>query len=266
MKLIRTDLFGDIDLEELAIKRLRTLEPAEGYILCDSYGKDSGVIKHLAKKAGVKHECHHSHTGLDAPELIYFGRSRFPDTIIHPPIETIEQLIIKKGVPPTRRAAYCCQFLKENLPCSSGRKIILGVRWDESVKRSSRRLVEQCFNDTSKTYINIIIEWTNAELWQYIKSEGIPYCSGYDRGIKRYGCIGCPKAGPKQMKIEFEMYPKYYDRFMRIFEKAWPVTHRMSQRTGKPRKLIFNSAQDMMDWWLSERAHEGDPDQTIMFE
>jgi len=263
---IRYELFGDIDLEEMAIKRLQTFEPPEGYILCNSYGKDSCVIEHLAGKAKVKFTSHHSHTGLDAPELIRFGRSRFPNTIIHLPTETIDHLIVRKGLPPTRRAACCCEFLKENLPCSSGRRVILGVRWDESVKRSKRRVVEQCFRDSSKTYVNPIIEWTNDELWEYIRSEGILYCEGYDRGLKRYGCIGCPKAGPEKMIAEFNMYPKYYDRFMRAFEKAWPVTHRMSLRTGKPRKLIFNSAQGMMDWWLRKETHEGEPDQTLMFE
>lgn len=263
---IRTDLFGPVDLENMAIKRLQTYEPQEGYILCNSYGKDSCVIDHLAKKARVKFESHHSHTGLDAPELVRFGRIQFPDTIIHPPVETIGQLIIKKGVPPTRRAAYCCQFLKENLPCSSGRRVVLGVRWAESVKRSQRKTVETCFRDSSKTYVNPIIEWTDAELWEYIKAEGIPYCPGYDKGKKRYGCIGCPKMGAKKMMEEFNEYPAYYDRFMRIFDKAWPTTHRPSQRTGKTRKLIFNSAQEMMDWWLCEKNHEGDPDQTLLFE
>jgi phosphoadenosine phosphosulfate reductase len=264
--LARTDLFGTQDMEETAILRLRSFEPEEGYICCDSYGKDSAVIRHLCRKAKVKHECHHSRTGLDAPELIMFGREYHPETIEHAPLQTIEQLILKKGVPPTRRAAYCCQFLKENLPCSSGRRIVLGVRWDESVKRQNRRTVERCFNDPTKTYINPILEWTNEELWEYIHAEGIPYCSGYDTGRKRYGCIGCPKAGADQMKREFEEYPKYYDRFMRIFEKSWKVTHNMSLRTGKPRKIIFNSAQETMDWWLREDTHSGDPDQTILFE
>jgi len=263
---IRHELYETVDLEQMAIKRLRTFEPAEGYIVCNSYGKDSCTVEHLCNKAGVKYESHHSHTGLDAPELIYFGRSQFPNTIIHPPLETIGQLIIKKGVPPTRRAAYCCEFLKENLPCSSGRRVVLGVRWAESVKRSGRRPVEQCFRDNTKTYINPIVEWTDEELWEYIDAEGIPVCEGYRRGKKRYGCIGCPKMGAKKMMEDFLEYPKYYDRFMRIFEKAWPVTHRLSQRTGKARKLIFNSAQEMMDWWLNEKTHEGDPDQTLLFE
>jgi len=264
--LLRQDLFGEYDLEAIAIDRLRTFEPPEGYILCNSFGKDSCVIEYLAKKSGVKYESHHSHTGLDAPELIYFGRENFPNTVVNKPLRTIEQLILHKGLPPTRGVAYCCEYLKENLPISSGRRIILGVRWAESARRSKRRSVEQCYRDKSKTYVNPIIEWDDDELWQYIRSEGVKYCQGYDRGVKRYGCIGCPKAGPEQMMKEFAMYPQYYDRFMRIFEKAWPVTHLPNKRTGKPRKIIFNSAQEMMDWWLSEDAHKDDPNQLGLFD
>ena len=79
---IRYELFETVDLEQMAIKRLRTFEPAEGYIVCNSYGKDSCTIEHLCNKAGVKYESHHSHTGLDAPELIYFGRSQFPISVL----------------------------------------------------------------------------------------------------------------------------------------------------------------------------------------
>ena len=54
MPVIRTDLFGTMDMEQIAIQRLKAFEPADGYILADSYGKDSCVILHLAKKSGVK--------------------------------------------------------------------------------------------------------------------------------------------------------------------------------------------------------------------
>lgn len=51
--LIRQDLFGEIDLEDLAIRRLQEFEPQEGYYFANSYSKDSGVVRHLMQKAGV---------------------------------------------------------------------------------------------------------------------------------------------------------------------------------------------------------------------
>jgi phosphoadenosine phosphosulfate reductase len=56
-------LFGK--LEDLAIERLKTFEPValsmhpDGYYLAYSGGKDSDVILHLTKKAGVKFTAHH---------------------------------------------------------------------------------------------------------------------------------------------------------------------------------------------------------------
>ena len=67
--------------EPEALKR----DPENGYYLCDSYGKDSGVILDLAKRSGVKFVAHHNLTTLDPPELIWFGREQHPDTIIHKP-------------------------------------------------------------------------------------------------------------------------------------------------------------------------------------
>jgi UDP-glucose 4-epimerase len=48
-------MFGVRDKVAIAIDRLRYFEPEEGYYLCFSGGKDSQVIYHLAKEAGVKH-------------------------------------------------------------------------------------------------------------------------------------------------------------------------------------------------------------------
>ena len=45
-------------------------------------------------------------------------------------------LIVKKKIPPTRLARYCCAILKET-SCRN-RMIATGVRWDESHARSQR--------------------------------------------------------------------------------------------------------------------------------
>ena len=48
-----------------------------GYCVCTSEGKDSRVLGHLMRRAGVKHFYLHSITGIDPPELIYFQRRNF---------------------------------------------------------------------------------------------------------------------------------------------------------------------------------------------
>lgn len=61
--------------ERLAILYLRDFEPKDddrGYYLCYSGGKDSDAIRILAQLAGVKHECKHNLTTVDAPESVRY--------------------------------------------------------------------------------------------------------------------------------------------------------------------------------------------------
>ena len=55
------------------------------YHVCNSFGKDSTVLKRLMEMADVPFKLYHNLTTLDPPELIRFGRKHYPDTIIHKP-------------------------------------------------------------------------------------------------------------------------------------------------------------------------------------
>ena len=91
-----------------------------GYCVCTSEGKDSRVLGHLFRRAGVKHFYQHSITGIDAPELIYFQRSNFQqyrdagyltyDVMYR---KSMWQLMLEKKIPPLRTIRYCCAELKE---------------------------------------------------------------------------------------------------------------------------------------------------------
>ena len=144
----------------------------------------------------------------------------------------------------------------------SGRVIILGVRKAESQKRSGRKLVEACFKDGSKRYVNPIIDWSESDVWDFINQENIPYCSLYDEGFKRLGCVGCPLGTKYGQRKEFDRWPK--------IEKAWKHAVKDAFENGKADgKDYFEKWEyweQFWDWWITAGAHEGDPDQTIMFE
>lgn len=123
--------------EKNAIKYLKLFEPStEPYYLCYSGGKDSDVILALAKLAGVNFEAVHNLTTVDAPETIQYIKSQ-ADIIINKPGITMWRLIVKKKIPPTRLARYCCEELKEH--GGKFRKKITGVRWAESARRQNSR-------------------------------------------------------------------------------------------------------------------------------
>lgn len=199
-----------MDLEKQAIEILKTFSGDEPYQLGYSGGKDSDVILHLAKKAGVPFRAVHNLTTVDAPETVRYVRSK-PEVTIEYPKMSMWQLIVKYKTPPTRLFRYCCAELKER--SGIGKKVVTGVRKAESRKRAenqgivtftkpnkeikqsvdnenlrqtaaggvivlnydnaeTHRMVESCYR-TSKTLVNPILNWDDDYLWWYIRHEGI---------------------------------------------------------------------------------------------
>lgn len=124
---------------DVAIQRLKTFEPPEGYHVAFSGGKDSQCIYHLCKMAGVKFRAVYRVTSVDPPELIYFIREHYPDVIFDVPHDangkriSMWSLIVKYKIPPMRQIRYCCAQLKET--AGDGAVTVTGVRWAESTRR-----------------------------------------------------------------------------------------------------------------------------------
>jgi phosphoadenosine phosphosulfate reductase len=262
---------GIRDKVSISIQRLQSFEPPDGYWLAFSGGKDSVVLKALADMAGVKYDAHYNLTTLDPPELVKFIKT-FPDVTFERPEMTMWRLMEKKGAPPLRMSRYCCSYLKEGN--GKGRVVLTGVRWAESARRKAnrnlvdignfkkgivlnndndeaRRTVEQCYR-TQKTLVNPIIDWTCEDVWDFIRSNDIRYCSLYDEGWKRLGCIGCPMAGCEGMRRDFDRWPKYEQIYIHAFD-------RMIQRrkeNGKSTTGFMTSGQACFDWWMGVNQPE----------
>lgn len=43
-----------------------------------------------------------------------------------------------------------------------------------------------------------IIDWSTEDVWNYIKTNNLRYCSLYDEGFDRIGCVLCPMASKNQ--------------------------------------------------------------------
>ena len=125
-----------MDLEKQAIDILQTFTGNEPYQLGYSGGKDSDVILHLAKKAGVPFVAVHNLTTVDAPETVRYIKSK-PEVLIEYPKMSMWQLIVKHKTPPTRLFRYCCAELKER--SAIGKKLVTGVRKAESQKRAKNQ-------------------------------------------------------------------------------------------------------------------------------
>ena len=142
-----------------------------------------------------------------------------------------------------------------------GRTVVTGIRWAESVRRSKRRMTEVCMRNRRIVYLHPIIDWSDAEVWQYIHERNLPYCKLYDEGFKRLGCILCPMNTKRE--VEAKRWPGFYRKYLVAFDEC--IKKRLAD--GKESKVDWSTGERMMAWWLDDKKHKkDDPDQSILFE
>ena len=108
--------------------------------------------------------------------------------------------------------------------------------------RENARIVEMCYKNHTTT-INPIIDWGDSDVWEFIKEYNVPYCTLYDQGYKRLGCIGCPMS--THQAEELERYPKYKKLYLLSFEKM------LEELDNKNLITTWESPQAVMDWWTN---------------
>ncbi|MHC1774040.1 MAG: phosphoadenylyl-sulfate reductase [Lentimicrobium sp.] len=70
---------------------------------------------------------------------------------------------------------------------------ICGLRREQSVTRKDLQLVE--WDETNSLIkVNPLINWTENQLWEYIKANHIPYNKLHDQGFPSIGCQPCTRA------------------------------------------------------------------------
>lgn len=241
-------VYGDYVGE--AIKNIQRMEMIAKAPLCLRFsgGKDSVVTKWLCEQAGIQFRCRFSPTTVDPPEALKFLRKYHQDVIWDRPRISMKKLIVKKGFPPTRVCRYCCREFKERNTCGKHTWTCTGVRKEESRRRADRNMYETCRADQGIRFFHPIINWTEEQIWKVIEDNHIPYCSIYDEGFRRLGCVGCPLTSGKQIKREFERWPQIEKRYMQAFEEML-----IGRNFDK-----WKTASDVMDWyiWGSEKKYE----------
>lgn len=216
-----------------------------GAVVAFSGGKDSIVLEHLVRCSGIKHRVEHNLTTIDPPEVVRFIKQYYPYCIINRPVRTFWQLCEHARLLPTRKIRFCCQFLKERTGAMT--VTLTGVRRSESRKRKDRdeivlltrrrhpqftkgtfdqfsRYQEtevNCIKGKDKIVVNPMLEWTEADVWAYIRHYSLPYPELYDRGYTRVGCLFCPMANAKKILRETRDYPKYYQAYLRMIQRIY---------------------------------------------
>ena len=105
---------------------------------------------------------------------------------------------------------------------------------------------------TEQTLINPIVDWTESDVWEFLKHYGCKSNPLYEYGQKRIGCIGCPLSDSKGMKKDFKLYPKYKEAYIRAFDKM------LIERTnsGKINADTWKSGEDVLYWWINVDSNQ----------
>lgn len=249
---------------EKALAIIREYEPMalelspDGYYVAFSGGKDSIVMERLFQMAGVKHSAWYNNVTIDPPELVQFIKRVYPYVQWNnPEMNLIYKMADKSNGPPTRLARWCCEIYKEQ--GGTGKFKAIGVRAEESARRKGAWQTITRHRKTSTPILSPILYWTETDIWQFVRSNDMPYCSLYDEGFKRLGCVGCPMGGPTAQKREFERWPKYEKLWRRGFQLYWDRWKGVPRRDGGDRWIEkFQTVDQLWQWWISGKAYEGD--------
>ena len=80
----------------------------------------------------------------------------------------------------------------------------------------------------------------------------MPYCSLYDEGFKRLGCVGCPMSSRR--KQEFERWPRYERLWKRGFQAYWDKYRGLPKKNGEPRWIEkMKDVDEFWSWWMEEK-------------
>jgi len=240
-------------LDEHAIEIVRTYAPKDGRAIHVAYsgGKDSQVLLDVVKRSGVLFSAWYQFCPLDPKELRAFIKEQQYDPAnainIALPEKSLITVARERGMMPMRNRRWCCEVIKERR--NDAPLTLTGIRWAESARRRRRRIIESC-SRAGGFLLHPIINWRDEDVWAYIHGRGLPYCSLYDEGYRRLGCVLCPMTRNTEQQIQ---------RFPWAV-KIWRAVSKACFETRQQRgHQIFNTEKEQWEWWL-ERDAKANPD------
>lgn len=130
----------------------------------------------------------------------------------------------------------------------------LKIDYDNETLRADNDIIQMCYQNHNTT-LNPIANWSENDVWDFLKYYKVKTNPLYDCGFKRVGCIGCPLASRKRRYTEFRLYPEFKEYYIRAFDEMV----KNNERDGK--RNAYNTGEQWFKWWLEE-----DPFQLSFFD
>lgn len=170
-----------------------------------SMGAEDQVITDMLVKIDPSVKIFTLDTGRMFPEtydLIEKTNARYKINIniYFPEREQVEEMVNEKGlnlfyesIENRRRCCHVRKIVPLKRALSNLDVWISGLRRSQSVTRTSVQMVE--WDEGHKLIkINPLLNWEEAEVWDYIKKHSVPYNTLHDKGFASIGCQPCTRA------------------------------------------------------------------------
>lgn len=212
---VETDSMDELEAGEASID-LDDKEPQEvlawaierfgrSLAICSSFQAESCALIDMAWRIDPAVRVFTIDTGRQAPEtyeLIDKVREKYgiKVEVFLPETGVVEKMVTRHGNNLFYREVglrlLCCQVRKV-LPLRRAlmnySAWVTGLRRDQWATRSNIRKIEIDHDHGGIVKFAPMADWTEAEVWDYIRANDVPYNRLYDQGYKSIGCAPCTR-------------------------------------------------------------------------
>ncbi len=170
-----------------------------------SFGAEDQVITDILARIDLSARIFTLDTGMLPRETLETlqrtqDRYGFAIQIVRPEPKSLEDMLQEHGkelyYESVEKRKLCCHVRKVDplRKTLAGLKAwICGLRRDQAVTRRSIQKVE--WDESFGLYkINPLVDWTERQVWEYIRDHAVPYNTLHDRGYPSIGCTPCTRA------------------------------------------------------------------------
>lgn len=198
-----------------------------------SGGKDSLVVLHLVLQEDPEPVVVFNNTSIEFPETVAYVKRLEKEFglkihVVYPKKPFFE--LVKEYGWASHGRRWCCGMVKdkpaENFIKASGINVeVTGItRYESRYRRCVKPL--SIFTNSTLVRINPVYDWNEREIWEYIRSNGLPYNPLYDLKYRRIGCWCCPLNGISHYKRLRKTHPSLYN-FLASYNPPHPIVHKI---------------------------------------
>lgn len=192
-----------VSLQE-SLKLIEDLFPRQ-VVFSSSLGQEDQVITDAIFKNNIPVTVFTIDTGRlfnETYELLdkTIARYKQPVKVYFPDATDVEAFVLQKGINSFYESVdnrkECCHIRKVkplNRALAGAKVWVTGLRSEQSANRNQMPMIE--WDEGRQLYkFNPLINWTYAEVLEYLNLNNVPYNSLHDKGFISIGCAPCTRA------------------------------------------------------------------------